>query len=260
MRRILSIACLLSMLASPVCAQAPTLHFEVGTYEGVPWPIVPPPIAGPFPSAPRASAPPPAPPTRAGTRIVALVEQIRSTLRQSAYTHVTRVRARDGIYDWDCSGMAAWVLRQAAPLAMRRIARERPVARDFVQAIESAPEGRARAGWQRLARIDDALPGDLFAWRRPRGFPSHNTGHVGFVLDRPLPVPGMPGAWAVRVADSSSFVHQDDTRERDPDGGFGIGTIVFLADARGHGTHYGWYGTVSEGYVVTPIFFGRVSR
>ena len=70
----------------------------------------------------------------------------------------------------------------------------------------------------------------------------------------------MPGAWAVRVADSSSYVHQDDTRETDPDGGFGIGTIVFLTDANGHGTHYGWYGTVSEGYVVTPIFFGRVSR
>jgi MYXO-CTERM domain-containing protein len=32
----------------------------------------------------------------------------------------------------------------------------------------------------------------VFAWRRPRGLPSQNTGHVGIVLDRPLPVPGLP--------------------------------------------------------------------
>ncbi len=249
------------LVTSSAPAQAPAFAhgFEVGEYEGVPWPIVPPPFTGFYPAAPQFGAPP-APPTRAGTRIVELVDHIRGTVRFSSYAHTTRVREREGRYDWDCSGMAAWILRQAAPLAMRRISRERPVARDFVQQIESAPTDRARAGWQRLGTIGEAMPGDLFAWRRPRGFPSHNTGHVGFVLDRPRPVEGIPGGWAVRVADSSSFVHQDDTREGDLDGGFGIGTIVFLADGAGHGTHYGWYGTVSEGYVVTPIFFGRVSR
>jgi hypothetical protein len=203
--------------------------------------------------------PTPTPPTRAGTRVVEVVDRIRTTVRESSYQHTTRVRERDGVYHWDCSGMAAWVLRQAAPVAMRRISRERPVARDFAQVIESAPEGRSRAGWQRL-RIDEAMPGDLFAWRRPRGFPSHNTGHVGFVLDRPVRVPQIPGAWAVRIADSSSYTHQDDSRAGDPDGGFGIGTIVFLADEQGHGTHYGWWGTLSGGYVVTPVVFGRVSR
>jgi hypothetical protein len=100
----------------------------------------------------------------------------------------------------------------------------------------------------------------VFAWRRPRGFPSRNTGHVGFVVEAPLPVPAIPGAYAVRVADSTSWGHQDDTRAPDGVGGFGLGTLVFLTDGDGHGTHYGWYGTASEGYVVTPIVFGRVSR
>jgi hypothetical protein len=263
MRRIAIALVLLSLaiVARPSHAQAPTMigGFEIGTYEGVPWPIVPPPFTGTFPPAPRFAAPPPAP-TRAGERVVSLVDRIHSTLRASSYTHVTRIRPRDGLYDFDCSGMAAWVLRQAAPIAMQRITSERPVARDFVHQIESAPVDRARAGWQQLGSIADAMPGDLFAWRRPRGFPSHNTGHVGFVLDRPVQVSGIPGGWAVRIADSSSFIHQDDTRSGDADGGFGIGTIVFLADASGHGLSYGWYGTVSEGYVVTPILFGRVSR
>ncbi|GAB4215937.1 MAG: hypothetical protein OHK0013_41920 [Sandaracinaceae bacterium] len=238
-------------------AMRPT--FEVGVYEGVPWPIIPSPVWPP-PPAPRASAPPPPAETRAAARILEVLDAVQRTMRETRYQHATVVREREGVYLWDCSGMAAWVLRRAAPVAMRQITRPRPVARDFVRAIERAPAERAAAGWQRIERLADARPGDLFAWRRPRGFPSRNTGHVGFVVDRPLPVQGMPGAYAVRVADATSFGHQDDTRADDEDGGFGFGTLVFLTDEAGRGTSYGWLGTQSEGYVVTPIVIGRVSR
>lgn len=257
------------LLAAAVLALCATLapsaraQLEVGTYEGVRWPIVPPPITGPLPPPVRWSGSPPPPATAAGQRVLDVITRVRETLRETAYEHTTRVRERDGVYRWDCSGMVAWMLRRAAPVAMRRITRERPVARDFVAAIEDAPTSRARAGWQRIGHIAEVLPGDLFAWRRPRGFPSRNTGHVGFVLDRPLPVPGMPGAYAVRIVDSTSYGHQDDSRgqgEAAGAGGFGSGTLVFLTDGQGHGTHYGWFGTHSPGYVITPIYFGRVSR
>jgi len=234
-------------------------HFEVGTYEGVPWPIVPAPVDGPLPPSPRFAAPPDAS-SPAGERTMAVLAEIQASVTDTIYQHATDVRASEGRYRWDCSGMAAWVLRRSAPGAMRVITRGRPVARDFVRAIESAPIGRSRAGWQRLASVSEALPGDLFAWRRPRGFPSRNTGHVGFVVNAPVTVPSMPGAFAVRIADATSLGHQDDSRRDDPDGGFGVGTIVFLTDASGHGTHYGWFGTESEGYVVTPIVMGRVTR
>lgn len=245
-----------------VAALVPTTgraDIEVGVYEGVPWPIVEPPVAVPV-------APPPfpepfvAPATLGAERVLAVVRAIQARLRHTRYQHATVVREREGVFFWDCSGMAAWVLRRASPRAMQAIGRPRPVARDFVRAIERAPLGRARAGWQRIEHIADVRPGDVFAWRRPRGFPSRNTGHVGFVVHRPLPVSGMAGAYAVRVADSTSWGHQDDTRPADGVGGFGIGTLVFLTDGRGHGTHYGWYGTASEGYVITPIFFGRPTR
>lgn len=233
---------------------------ELGIYEGVPWPIIEPPV--PLPIAPpiRPAGPPPPAATPAAARVLAVLDGVQRGMRQTRYQHATVVRERDGVFLWDCSGMTAWVLRRAAPRAMATIARERPVARDFVRAIERAPTTRARGGWQRIEHIAHAQPGDLFAWRRPRGFPSRNTGHVGFVVDRPLPVPGMPGAYAVRVADATSWGHQDDTRRGDGVGGFGMGTLVFLTDGAGHGTHYGWYGTRSDGYVTTPIFFGRVSR
>jgi hypothetical protein len=245
-------------LAAVVRAQGRPL-FEVGTYEGVPWPIIPSPV-WPLPPAVRPTHPAPAAESPAARRVLEVLGDVQRTMRDTSYQHATRVRERDGVYHWDCSGMAAWVLRRAAPVAMRRITRPRPVARDFVRAIESAPTERAGRGWLRLDRLADARPGDLFAWRRPRGFPSRNTGHVGFVMDRPLPVPSMRGAYAVRVADATSLAHQDDTRENDEDGGFGLGTLVFLTDEQGRGTSYGWFGTASEGYVVTPIVIGRVTR
>lgn len=260
--RWLGLAVVCAVAAGSASAEIPRSQrrFELGVHEGVPWPIIIAPVDGPLPPAPAATAPPPAAPTRAGARVLAVVDAIRGSLRASKYQASTVVRVDEGIYDWDCSGMAAWILRRAAPLALKALRSSRPVARDFVAAIERAPTTRARAGWQRIARIEDVMPGDVFAWRRPRGLPSKNTGHVGFVLDRPLPVPGLPRGWAVRIADSTSSYHQDDARAADDDGGFGIGTLVFLVDDHGRATSYGWAGSLSEWYIVTPIVFGRLAR
>lgn len=264
----IALACALTLASiAPATAEAPrdpvrsTRVLEVGVHEGVPWPIVNAPVDGPLPPSPRFDdAPAPAAATRAGTRVIEALETVASTLRESKYQARTHVRPRDGIYNWDCSGMAAWILRRAAPAALKHLSSPRPVARDFVRAIERAPTSRAREGWQRIADLADVLPGDVFAWRRPRGMPSKNTGHVGFVLDRPRAVPEIPGAWAVRIADSTRGYHQDDARTDDPDGGFGIGTLLFLTDDQGRATQYGWVGTHSEWYVVTPVVFGRVHR
>jgi hypothetical protein len=230
---------------------------EVGIHEGVPWPLVNAPIDGPLPDAPRSTEPRPKPPTRAGAKVIEILDGIKQSLHDSSYQPRTQVKTDEGIYRWDCSGMAAWILRRSAPKALANLASSRPVARDFVSAIERAPLDRARNGWQRL-RVADVMPGDLFAWRRPRGMPSKNTGHVGFVVEKPLPVPEIPGAWAVRIADSTRGYHQDDARSTDEDGGFGIGTLVFLTDADGNATHYGWSGTLSEWYITTSVVFGRV--
>ena len=229
---------------------------EVGMHEGVPWPVIAAPVERPVP-LPEVTEPPPPAPTRAGQKVVALLGEIEGTLRESSYQHTTTVRAREGVFNWDCSGMTAWILRRVAPGAMRGLA-GRPVARDFARVIARASTERSRGGWRRIVRIDEVMPGDVFAWKRPRGWPSRNTGHVGFVVGRPMAVPGLPGGWAVRIADSSSFIHQNDTRKHDLDGGFGMGTMTFLVDAEGRVTHYGWAGTRSALYVVTEVQFGRV--
>ncbi len=224
-----------------------------------------PPHIGPLPdvrpSTPvEAPAPPAAAATRAGERVLAELDRIATTMTATRYEHATRVRERSGEYYWDCSGMADWILRRTAPRARSAITRERPVARDFYRLIARAPTQRPRAGWTRVDDIRDVLPGDVFAWERPPGFPSRNTGHVGFVLDAPVPVPEWGDAYAVRVADATSLPHESDSRPDGGDGGFGHGTIVFLTDGDGHGYGYAWFGRNSRGYVETPIAFGRVHR
>jgi hypothetical protein len=222
------------------------------------WPIVPPPIRGPLPPEPP-RAPPSPPATQAAHRVMDVIDRVGRNLRDTRYQHQLLVRERNGIYRWDCSLMVAWMLQRAAPRALRQFeSLPRALAHHFVRAIERSPTEGYRQGWQRVPHIADARAGDVFAWRRPPGFPSRNSGHVGFVLEAPRPVPRIPNAWAVLIADATSIGHQNDSRPTSSEGGFGIGTLVFLADDQGRGTHYGWAGTYSSGYVVTPIHFGRV--
>ena len=201
----------------------------------------------------------PEPGSRAASRVLARLDKVEASLVTTKYQHRTRVRPREGYYAWDCSAMVSWILQRAAPKAYEAIDRDRPVAISYVRMIKYAPSKRSRDGWKRIAHIEDIRPGDIFAWKRPPDFPSESTGHVGFILSAPRPVPELPGAYKVRIADASSFTHEDDTREESGDGGYGEGTILFHTDGEGQGVAYGWYGNTT-GLIETPIYFGRVTR
>lgn len=257
---------ILRALPAPVAralAQAPVTVasaarplLELGTHEGVPYPIDPAPVWPPPARPPSFTDTEPA--TPAARRVLDALAHIRATEREGRYTHVTRVNERAGIYLWDCSAMVGWVLGRARTSSMGASSRGRFVARELAQRIaraSTAPRGRAL---QRIERVADGRAGDMFAWQRPRGFPSRNTGHSGFLLARPEPIPAIPGAYALRIGDATSIAHQDDTRADDADGGYGEGTIVLLTDAEGRATHYGWHGTPSVGFVRTPVVLGRL--
>ncbi|MEM6989620.1 MAG: hypothetical protein AAF721_03960 [Myxococcota bacterium] len=200
------------------------------------------------------------PATKAAAKILDLRETITESLTETKYQHRTVVRRREGVFLWDCSGMVAWMLRRAAPAARKALDKGRPVARDFYRHIRRAPTKRAKNGWKRLAHIEDVQPGDVFAWQRPPNFPSKSTGHVGFAVERPRPVEEWPGAYTLRILDATSLRHDDDTRPRGGDGGWGEGTILFMTDGAGHGTAYGWFGRRSRGVIETEIVFGRLTR
>lgn len=197
----------------------------------------------------------------APSRVMTVLDDIGRTLRATRYSHSTRIDARAGRYELDCSALAGYVLARAAPSARAALARPRPVAVDFYRVIRDAPTARPRNGWQRLARIADARPGDVFAWPRPSWFPSHNTGHVGFVVDAPVVT---SRGVLLRIADSTSLPHADDTRDAQRgQSGIGRGTLLVATDpATGEGTAYGWYGdqTPTQWLIPTTVVVGRVSR
>ncbi len=198
------------------------------------------------------------PASRPARKLLALKDEVQTSMTHTAYKHRTRIRRKEGIYVWDCSAMAAWMMRKVAPRARKGMNKKRPVARDFYRWIARAPSRRAKNGRRRIAHIEDVRPGDMFAWERPPYFASKNTGHTGFVIEPAQPVPEWPGAYTVRIVDATSLPHQNDTRT-DPEGGIGEGTILFLTDGQGQGIAYGWFGARSRGVVVTDIGFARLT-
>jgi hypothetical protein len=178
--------------------------------------------------------------------------RIAERMTDSTYAHGTYVDERRGIYRFDCSGMVEWVLGQATPAA--RIG-GRPLARDYQRLIAAIPPGSERRGWRRIPRVDDAAPGDLIAWRKPDIVRSRNSGHVAFIVLPPQRVPGQAGAFLLRVADSSSLLHDDDTRVGRT--GYGLGTILLVADpVSGAPIAYGWSGLKWRTFE-TEIAIGR---
>lgn len=199
-----------------------------------------------------------APATRAAERVVEKLRHVRENIRETRYQHRRVVRERRGEYFFDCSGMVQWVLSRTARRSMLDLDEgQRPLAIHFVRRIQRAPTERFRGGWRRIERLDAVRPGDVFAWERPEGFRSRNTGHVGFVIEPPRRVADSR-VYAVRVADASRYTHQNDSRPWPGPGGFGHGTLAFVADAEGRPVGYAWRGLESRGYRETEVVFGRV--
>ena len=194
-----------------------------------------------------------------------VIQRIDARLRSTRYVHSTRVDEAVGLYDFDCSGMAAWVLARAAPHAhaavMHYNGRGRPVASNYHDVIAAAPVDHARAGWLRVAHASEVRPGDVIAWRRPPAVASRNTGHVLFVVGAPRRLDREGRRFLVRVADATSIPHGDDTRPRQHQSGFGYGTLtLFVETPGGDPTAYGWYGLNTRIDFRTHIALGRAVR
>lgn len=204
-----------------------------------------------------------APATKAAQKTMTLLEQIEAGMTGTRYQHFTRVRFKQGLFYWDCSGMADWIIRRTAPRAHRSLRRERPVARTFYRTIARSPTEGDRGGWQRLTGPEKIAPGDVFAWVKPPMFRKRkNTGHVGFVISTPQPHPRFANVWTLRIADATRIRHEHDSRPRGGEGGFGTATIAFLFHANGAPLAYGWYGSRQRPntFVPTKIAFGRLVR
>jgi hypothetical protein len=194
--------------------------------------------------------------------ILAELARIEKGMQSTRYQHVAQVVPAKGIYRWDCSIMAGWILKKATPRA-RQVLRAKPLARDFYDTIARSPLHGQRSHWTRVLGPRAIEPGDVFAWRKPEIFKDrNNTGHVGFVVGKPWQHPQYPAIWLARIADATRELHEHDSRPVGGEGGFGTAVIAFLFDDRGEAVAYGWYGEAQEAetYVPTHIVFGRALR
>ena len=198
----------------------------------------------------------------AAAEVVRTLSALRDSVVETRYQGKRVVRPKEGYYAWDCSGMAAWVLRRSAKRARRSLRAGRPLARRFYHAIDGAPIDRSKRGWQQLEHVSQARPGDLFAWLRSPASKSKITGHVGFFVEQPVPLTDHPHIYIARIADATGLPHGDDTRPRDGDGGFGFGTMLFVTDDTGETIAYGWHGlnSLKWGFMPARVIYGRVTR
>jgi len=187
----------------------------------------------------------------ASTRVLATVAEIERHLRSTVYSHQLRVDPSQGLYQFDCSLMVSWILSQAAPVAHGEIS---GLAGHYFSSIDQIPPTQPTAGWRHVVRISEVQPGDVIAWRTPPGLPSSVSGHVVIAVGRPEP---FRNGFLLRVVDSTSFPHGEDSRGGGS--GFGYGTMYFEVDPQsGGGVGYGWTGRYSGNYVLrTRIAVGR---
>jgi len=165
--------------------------------------------------------------------------RILNSIQSTVYQHTTEIDEEAGVYRCDCSGFVGYVLNRtvakddpAGPLGDKK---KRPLAMDYEKYFEAAPVKRGGNGrWQQIARLADARPGDVIAWRHEKPMPG-NTGHVVIVDQRP--VVEDDGLLRVVVIDSTTKPQVDDTRAKGTSG-VGRGSMWFTVDAEGRATGY----------------------
>jgi hypothetical protein len=189
-------------------------------------------------------------------------ELIVNNLQQTDYQYTKNIDADNGVYDCDCSQFANFVLLRAAPdhYASLVAAAGEPVPRafDYYDFFRQLPP-QADNGWQQVTALASAARGDLLAWRLPLE-PGHDTGHVVFVAS--TPTVDDQGYLAVRVYDSASKPHFDDTRGDGPGqwcSGVGSGFINFKVGDNGQPVAFQFAPPLTSPFESVPIAIGRLA-
>ncbi|MFO0649553.1 MAG: hypothetical protein U0326_25185 [Polyangiales bacterium] len=208
----------------------------------------------------RPPAPPPSP-------VTTVLQRMETTLQFTRYSMDNRIDPLMGHYEIDAPGLVTWVLRRATPAAHRavfaQVRARSPTARDYHDILATAStELVAGDAWLRLTRVSELRAGDVIAWRRPVGPHPSGGHHVCFVAAPPVRNTAGEG-WLVRVTDSTSQPHDNDTRgpQSQHRSGLGTGTLLITSDATTDApTGYGWSGSRTAAITPASVAFGRPLR
>jgi hypothetical protein len=201
--------------------------------------------------------------------VAAMAESIVNTLTQTDYQHVDNIDPSTGVYDCDCNGFAAFILRAVALQNFEEIpidtqlgsVESRPRAFEYYDFFASLTP-QSTGGWSRVNLLSDAGRGDIVAWRAPTIELHVNTGHVVILAETPTLDPSGE-FYVVRVYDSAAEAHFDDTRMPDgqpsPTGATGVGSgfLNFKVDGEGRPIAYLFAPPITAPYSYRPIAIGR---
>lgn len=196
-----------------------------------------------------------------GERIGTEAEHIVHTLHHTHYQHNELVDPATGTYDVDCSGFVGYVLKRIAPQQFGAIPKENgwaiPRAFKYEEFFRSI-SGHAENGWRAVSELSQVRRGDIVAWAIPLNLgKDEDTGHVFVVAAAPAKLE--EGLLAVRVCDSSTVPHYDDSRGQGGafHTGVGTGTIHLKIDASGKPLSF-QFGPGDKFHAV-PIAMGRAT-
>jgi hypothetical protein len=194
-------------------------------------------------------------------RFLTEADRVLGQLTSTTYRHRTRVVEAAGIYETDCKGLIAFLLRKVSPthLAVLPVpaGRKQPRAVEYYEffALQPTVGQNSSSAWNRVPILANALPGDVLAWRVRDIVLGKNTGHVLIIDAKPERVD--EDIFRVAVIDSTGTPHDEDTRAR---GGTGIGKGVmwFKVDAAGEPVAYQRSSDVA--FKTAPIAIGRMTE
>jgi hypothetical protein len=150
--------------------------------------------------------------------------KILANTRETTYRHKTFVDLSAGRYEFDCTGLSAFILPRVDTAAFHAVELadrpDHPRARAYYDIFAAAPTNAASSsnGWVRVARVADLLPGDFVAWRKTELTEGKSSGHI--VIVDSVPEAEDDGSWRVAIIDATTKPHAQDTR---PAGTGGVG-------------------------------------
>lgn len=179
----------------------------------------------------------------------------------SYYSHSTYMNESTNTRRADCSGYVDYALRRVLPEAYDKVPHpntQRPLANDwynFLKERYQTASTQESVRWREIIHVRELVPGDLVVWLRPENVSGDNTGHIMIVAAKPTA--GRASEWLVRVTDSTTSPHTNDTRGTTRTG-IGAGTIGLKVDGWDRPIAYYWRGGASYNAYDTPIAMGRV--
>ena len=145
-----------------------------------------------------------------------------------------------GVYIVDCSSFVDHVLQQVCPHAYSQLKSENgssmPVSQTYYHFFTRLSEMHD-AFWNKVENVSELQPGDILVFRYKNSVGKETGGHVMVVMDNPV---HNSNVYFVKVADSASGAHSEDTRQPS-DSGIGIGTLLLKTNPlTGKPSAYAW--------------------